>query len=303
MNNILFLDDEPIVLSALRRALAPKRKEWKMHFAESAADAWAILEENPIDIVVSDMRMPNVDGATFLAGVYERKPGTIRMVLSGFHDADSAVRATTAHRFLMKPIQSEDLISHVTSAMAAVQGPHAETLRSVGVLPITPDSITELKALLGSPLPRIGDIAVVAQREPALVAKILHMANSGMFAGRTQRLSLESCLTGLGLESFAKLLTELDQAQDPDRVAAATPLIMHARDAASQALLRPGLTVESRDIVQAGAMLHVLGNFSLTGDGQACDCAAGATSSAELLGLWGVPQPIVEAVGSFDPSS
>ncbi len=72
--SIVFVDDDPGVLEGLQRLLRSMRREWRMHFFPSAAQALAFLESEPVDVVVSDMRMPGVDGAEFLAQVKRAIP-------------------------------------------------------------------------------------------------------------------------------------------------------------------------------------------------------------------------------------
>ena len=62
MKRILFVDDEPKVLEGIQRMLRPMRHEWDMVFAQSGQEALSILAEQPADVVVSDMRMPRMDG-------------------------------------------------------------------------------------------------------------------------------------------------------------------------------------------------------------------------------------------------
>ena len=80
---ILFVDDESMVLSGLQRSLRPMRSEWEMVFAAGGNEALAAMDLQPFDIIVTDMRMPGMDGAQLLEEVQRRSPHTLRMVLSG----------------------------------------------------------------------------------------------------------------------------------------------------------------------------------------------------------------------------
>jgi DNA-binding NtrC family response regulator len=107
---ILFVDDEPAVLQALRRMLRSRRQEWDMHFAGGGTEALALLEQMPFAAVVSDMRMPGMDGAVLLGEVQRRYPQTVRVILSGHADHASTVRSVGAtHQYLAKPCDPDVL--------------------------------------------------------------------------------------------------------------------------------------------------------------------------------------------------
>ena len=95
-NRALFVDDEPLVLSGLRRMLRNLRHDWDMSFANSGKEALALLDELNFAVVVSDMRMPEMDGATLLNEVAIRHPDVARLVLSGHAELDAIMRAVQA---------------------------------------------------------------------------------------------------------------------------------------------------------------------------------------------------------------
>lgn len=110
MQRILFVDDEPRLLSGLRRMLHAMRGQWRMEFAGSGVEALTRLVEQPFDIVVTDMRMPIMDGSELLRLIRERFPSIIRMVLSGQCDREAVLKTVgPAHQFLTKPCNSEML--------------------------------------------------------------------------------------------------------------------------------------------------------------------------------------------------
>jgi len=107
---VLFVDDEPAVLEALRCVLRPRRFEWSATFARSAEEAIEELERAPYDVVVTDLRMPGSDGADLLRVVRDRWPATLRITLSGYADADLVRRVSAlAHDRLAKPCDPESL--------------------------------------------------------------------------------------------------------------------------------------------------------------------------------------------------
>jgi YesN/AraC family two-component response regulator len=104
MINILFVDDEPAVLEGLENRLRPLRKRWEMRFALGGQQALKEMERLPIDVIVSDMRMPGMDGAQLLDAVRDRYPQVARFILSGQTTEGGAQRLMpVAHQLLMKP--------------------------------------------------------------------------------------------------------------------------------------------------------------------------------------------------------
>ena len=107
---ILFVDDEPAILSGLQNMLYKDRRRWDMVFVKSGAGALAELRAKPFDVVVTDMRMPGMDGAELLSQVKDEFPATVRIMLSGYAERDAIVRALPAlHQLLAKPCDSDIL--------------------------------------------------------------------------------------------------------------------------------------------------------------------------------------------------
>src|SRR5438105_11023321 len=114
MKRILFVDDEPKVLEGLQRMLRPQRAHWHMLFASGSEAALRLMEADPVDVVVSDMRMPEMDGARLLERVRDRYPSVIRIILSGHFEVEAGMRAVpVAHQFLTKPCDAEKLLAAI----------------------------------------------------------------------------------------------------------------------------------------------------------------------------------------------
>lgn len=115
---LLFVDDEPSILSALRRLFRPHG--YRILIAESGAAGLAILEQEAVDLIISDMRMPEMDGATLLKQVRSRWPRTIRILLTGYADITSTVAAINEgeiFRYVAKPWDDNDLLNIVRDAL------------------------------------------------------------------------------------------------------------------------------------------------------------------------------------------
>jgi DNA-binding NtrC family response regulator len=129
---IMFVDDEENILSGLRLVLRSKRREWAMVFASSGNDALEKMAEEPCDVVVSDMRMPGMDGADLLMHVKETYPGTVRMILSGQAGEDALQRSIgSTHQYLCKPCNPEVMMLAVTQALVLRELHDVETYGTV----------------------------------------------------------------------------------------------------------------------------------------------------------------------------
>lgn len=115
---VLLVDDDVRVTEALVRAL--RNEPWQFVTAASGTDALAILESTPVDVIVSDERMPGMAGSEFLAHARNRWPATVRIILSGQASLDAAVRAINegeVFRFLLKPAHPVDLRMTIQQAI------------------------------------------------------------------------------------------------------------------------------------------------------------------------------------------
>lgn len=114
---VLCVDDEVSILNALKRLL--RREKYRVITANSAQEALDIIEKQKIQVVISDQRMPVMDGVAFLKKVKERHPDIIRITLTGYTDVDSireAVNQGHIYKFLLKPWNDDNLILEIRQA-------------------------------------------------------------------------------------------------------------------------------------------------------------------------------------------
>lgn len=129
MKRLLLVDDETNILQALRRTLmrAFQGEELRIELFEEPHAALARAEETAFDLVISDYRMPTMDGVSFLKAFRARQPDAIRLILSGTTDFDtlvSAINEAEIHRYLIKPWADEEVVATVRAALEK----HAQTL-------------------------------------------------------------------------------------------------------------------------------------------------------------------------------
>ena len=152
---ILFVDDDHHLLQGLRRSLRVMRNEWHMVFAGSGEEALRLQGEGAFDAVVSDMRMPGMNGAELLERTRKHFPDTIRIILSGYSDQESILRTIgPAHQYLAKPCESEALIEVIRNALRVRELLGTTAMRSIVTgtenLPSLPETYTRLIFSLAS---------------------------------------------------------------------------------------------------------------------------------------------------------
>jgi response regulator RpfG family c-di-GMP phosphodiesterase len=116
--NLLFVDDEANILKALKRLF--RSADFSVHLAESGSEGLAILQQTPIDLIISDMRMPQMDGAEFLTRAAEQWPNTVRILLTGYADIESTIAAVNKGRiysYCSKPWEDNELKILVKNAV------------------------------------------------------------------------------------------------------------------------------------------------------------------------------------------
>ncbi|MGA2697314.1 MAG: response regulator, partial [Terriglobales bacterium] len=156
MIRILFVDDEVKILEGLKRMMWLHRCEWEMAFAPGGRAALSMLESCAFDVVVSDMRMPEMDGAALLEIVREKYPNVLRFILSGYTELEAAYRAVpVAHQFLSKPCDADALRDGIQRSTSLVEVLNSKMMASmVGSLrdlPSMPRTCAELRRVMADP--------------------------------------------------------------------------------------------------------------------------------------------------------
>ncbi len=325
MKHVLFVDDEPRLLAGLRRLMHPFRNEWDMTFVGSGQEALAHLDVAPCDVVVSDMQMPGMTGAELLTRVQARNPGIVRMILSGHPDLELAMRAVpVAHQFLTKPCEPERMRQFIERALNLHSLLGSERLRrTIGelrTLPSRPAVYTELTQALADPDVSLRTISAIVERDIGLSTKVLQLINSGFFALPSRVTSVERAVSCVGTVMLKNLMlsVEVFQAFAANGMPGFSLDALH-HHAQLTARIAVRLCADQRtDDVFLAAILHDIGKIVLARhmpdhfrtlldqaahEGQplfAVERGAGHDTHAEigayLLGLWGLPYPIVEAV-------
>lgn len=204
---VLFVDDEPNILNGLRRMLRSKRANWDLHFANSGTEALQLLQSQPIDIVVSDMKMPVMDGAALLTRISKLHPNTIRIILSGYADKEAVLRTIgPAHQYLAKPCHRDLLFETIKRSLDLRDLLSSEKLRaianSVDTIP-TPSSVfNKLIQELSNSSTTTDRIVAIIESDLSLAANFLKLTNSAYFGLGGSDFSLKQAVQQLGIETI-----------------------------------------------------------------------------------------------------
>jgi putative nucleotidyltransferase with HDIG domain len=322
MIRVLFVDDEPSVLSAMRRTLHHMRNEWHIEFADGGEAALKDLAKQPADVLITDMRMPGMDGWQLLHHVKQRFPQTVRLILSGHSDARSIMRTVgTAHQYLAKPCDSAALKAAISNAYLLRQVLSSDRLAHlvgrVGMLPSAPKAFQAILLCLQNPAASIADASRIIGRDVSMTANVLKLVNSAFFGARQAVTTVERAVAYLGLDTLGAVVlahsTFKGSLLSVIRGFSLEALWQHSLEVAITAralALYEKQSQSKADEAFLAGMLHDVGKVvfatrtvpmpdgSCASDEQALAQmdAHHAEVGAYLLGLWGFPNPIIEAV-------
>jgi putative nucleotidyltransferase with HDIG domain len=324
---ILFVDDDRQLLDGLRRGLAARETSWEMRFVESGERALEELGRFSCDVIVSDVRMPGLDGTAVLATASERWPNAIRIALSGAADLADTVRLLpVAHQYLSKPCpapQLEKVIERCLKLHEVLGEPSLRALIGrVRQLPTHPLISTKLKVTSANDSVSFQRVGQLITADAVLAAKVVQIVNSSFFRPARRITNVEQAVQYMGFAGVRNLMLCADVfARWPGKLANAAvdleSLQQHAQGTAVIAEAMTRGTTWADDSVLA-ALLHDIGYWVLSQEcpadlSRALDVAVeegmplhraearviGASHAevgAYLLGLWGLPYPVIEAV-------
>ena len=305
-----------------------------MEFARGGEPGLEALSEREFDVLVTDMRMPGVDGAELLRFAQREQPQMLRIVLSGHVELATTLEVVnTAHQFLTKPTEGEQLREAIQRAAQLHELVRDERVRAlvggVDVLPTPPQVYMDLTRALANPDTGIRDLTPIVERDASLSAKTMQLVSSPFFGIGRRITSLEQAISYLGVETLkgmalavgaVRCLTPreqvvgLDPAADQEVALCAMRIVRELLPAGPDA-----------DMAAFAALLHNLGKMVLACRApeafasvlqEAADSErplwevereqlgyTHAEVGAYLLALWGLPYPIVEAVARhLDPA-
>ena len=327
---ILFVDDEPMVLKGLQRTLRKMRSEWDMTFVSSGREALEVLDKKPMDVIVSDLRMPEMDGGRLLAEVKKQHPRVVRILLTGQLDQELTLKSVQlVHQSLSKPCDAQ-VLKHTLAKLFALRDFLAdESIKSIvsqiESLPSLPSIYTEIVTEMQSEDPAIKKVGEIIAKDVSMTAKILQMVNSAFFGLFRKITSPEQAVMMLGLETIKALVLSVKIFSEFNQKSFSWFNIDDLFNHSLAVSLYAKAIIKSENLDQVlinnsmmAGMLHDLGKLILatnfekdyrqilaaaqnSGKKQLdLEYDAFGTSHAEvgayLMGLWRLENPIIEAI-------
>lgn len=324
--NILFVDDEVHLINGLRRMLYKQRQDWNMYFALSGAEALEIMSKNPIDILVTDMRMPQMNGAELLNIVIAKYPNTIRIILSGHSDEEMILKSVrTAHKFIAKPTDTDSLITAINRTLQLRELLFDSNILNVinGILelPSIPAIYLKLEQELNSSNVSLSKVAELISNDVSISAKILQIVNSAFFGLPKETADVTSAVNMLGTNIIRSIIISLkfqNFVTDKEaKVFSLDKLWLHSQlvaKLAQEIYEKHGDKVYSGKEAYAAGLLHDIGKIILLKHSNYVEAILSqgndnlseieyrvlkishAEIGAYLLGIWNLPIHLVEAV-------
>jgi HD-like signal output (HDOD) protein len=328
--SILFVDDEPNILTGLERTLRPMRAQWEMEFVPGGDEALQAMARHSFNAVVTDMRMPGMTGAQLLDTVRDQFPQTIRIILSGQSDRESMVRSiASAHQFLSKPCDAEQLKSVLERTIALTDLLENESIKNfifrLKGIPSLPSLYREVTKELRSEDPSASRLGGIISQDMAMTAKLLQMVNSPVYSVRADVSEPSRAVMLLGVDTIQAMVLSLSI------FSACDPHVLSAQEVGSlwenstfvsrfSTVVARAEGVATSDLgpYQSAGLLHDIGKLVMASadpkeyrmienlgmhpgidqcvvETELLGCSH-AEIGAYLLGLWGLPSSIVEAV-------
>jgi HD-like signal output (HDOD) protein/CheY-like chemotaxis protein len=210
---ILIIDDEPALLDSLTRVMRPLKNEWEIQVESSPKAALERLATERFDVVVTDLRLPVLNGVPVVSQVMERSPDSIRVTLSSPTEPPNQLAFGPSHHVMARSTELEGLRETVERISRMRIRMHDENMRAliseIDGLPAMPAVCQELNRTLAQDDFSMRDVASVVEKDPALCAKILQLVNSPFFGLNRKLTQLHDAVSYLGTSMLKNLVASV----------------------------------------------------------------------------------------------
>jgi putative nucleotidyltransferase with HDIG domain len=327
---ILFVNDDQNFIDRLQLALQPQLDKWDVFYANSGEEALAVLDAQTVDLVITDRKMSGMDGVELLEAVMLRHPEIVRLLLSDRAEPSLVMQTSgVVHQFISQhctPAAIITIIERAVSLRRLLQDSNLKnTISEMDTLPSLPTLYLEMLNELHSEDPSLRKVGQIVSKDPGMTAKILQLANSAYFSLRRHLSNPVEAVAYLGVDHIQTLVLAyhaFSQFKPHRKIRFSMDLFWeHSYSTAMQAKTIASDEEAPADIINdsfTAGLLHDIGKLML-----ACRLpdqyalavqeavatriplweaehkwfsVTHAEVGAYLLGLWGLPESIVESV-------
>lgn len=299
----VIVDDEEHILRAIRRGLRSHIRDWDFIFTTQPSEALKDIASTSPSIVITDRKMLEMDGGTFLSHVKECSPEAVRVLMSGDTSEKTVITsAEKAHILIGKPFEISELRDVLERAIAIggmdIDDNQREFLGRLKSLPVLPKAYHELTTYLNQePEPNLNEVVRIIKHDPGVTAKLVQVANSSFFGSQHATHELEVIVMRLGFDLIRQLIVvmSLNQDEHHKRLLEASESVAKEMRILAEQAGKDKSTVEQAYIL---GLLHDLGKVVSSGN------IDSELVGAYLLTLWGFNEEIVNAVKyQLEPTS
>lgn len=323
---IIFVDDDIFVLKGYQRALEPYASAWDVYFCTTGQEALTIINRQPVDAIITDLRMPSMSGIELLEQVIQHFPSIIRMIMSGNVEEPSAYRAASlAHQLMAKPCDIQTIFSavedtcHLRDALSDKK--LVKIITGLKSLPSVPTLYIRLLKEFEREQPTLAKVGEIISMDIAMTAKILQLVNSAFFSIPYKVSNLNQALSILGLNTIKSLVLSVgvfsEYQSRPSSAFSIEELWQHSifvGNLSRAIAVSANLSRAEQDEAQMAGILHDVGKLIQTdipGFYRLLSMNTKipeiqmeyhylGTSHAEIgaymLSLWGLPSTVIKAV-------
>ena len=207
---VMFVDDDPMVVRGIARNMSMMGAKMTITVRTSAAEALASLSKELVDVIITDLYMPGIDGSALLDEVRMRYPTILRFVLSGEAKPEIMKKASrVAHQYLSKPCETGVLhktIVDMVARLETIKNPEvAKTISHLEGVPSRQASLAEFLRLLNDNSTPLEQISVSLKKDPGLCARLLKVANSPYFGHSGSIEGLDDAIGLLGMDMIVSM--------------------------------------------------------------------------------------------------
>jgi HD-like signal output (HDOD) protein/CheY-like chemotaxis protein len=325
---ILFVDDDPLIIRGFKRSSLEYQKSWDVYFCTSASEALDFLSHHRVEFLITDIRLPGIDGVELLNKISQHYPQIVRFVISGHSDNQRVLHSTrTAHQYISKPVdmnllwQTIERSSRLRDLLEDKQ--LLRIITGIKRLPSLPNLYLQLVSEIQSSNPTPKTIGDIIAKDVTMTAKILQLVNSASFSLQKKVTNPQKAVTILGINTIKALVLSIHVFSEFQgsltNLLNIDELWRHSimvGDLCREIARNTSMDAQMQEDAQVLGVLHDIGkliqlkipNFYselkvaiykgtkwLDGEYQILGVSH-AEIGAYLLGIWGLPDPIVEGV-------